>query len=207
MKPHRLFLFLSLCIALTLSGFTTVQGQTKDQLNSYVGRYDYNEGMVLIVTLEADQMVVQLTGQDKVAVFPVSENEFHPKEIEASMKFITDENGTVTHIIHNQNGMQFEAKRLPDETPVSVDPAVFDKYVGKYDVGNNTVVVITKEGDKLFGQGLNLPPYELLPASETEYFLRELNARLNFVVSDDGTVNSINIDFAGQFSSAMRIGE
>jgi hypothetical protein len=199
-------LYLAIFLTIVLSGFTSVQGQTKDQLNSYVGRYDYQEGRVLIVTLKGDQMYAQLTGQDTIAIFPTSENEFHPKVVEASLKFMTDANGKVTHIIHNQNGMQFEAKKLPDETPVSIDPAVLDKYVGKYNAGS-TIVVISKEGNKLFGQGMDLPPYELLPASDTEFFLRELNARITFVVSDDGTVNSINIIYNGEPTSAVRISD
>ena len=83
---------------------------------------------------------------------------------------------------------------------------MFNKYIGKYDVGENNTVVITKEGDKLFAQGTNLPIYQLLPASETEYFLREVNARLIFKVSGD-KADSILINMAGNEITAVRLKE
>ena len=139
-------------------------------------------------------------------IFPSSKDEFYWKVVDASVTFATDEKGIVTQAIHNQNGRQFEAKKLADETPVVVDPAVFDKYIGKYDAGNNNIIVISKEGDKLFGQGLDLPVYQLLPASETEYFLREVNARLIFKV-DDSRTDTILINLNGIESSAIKLDE
>ena len=163
--------------------------------------------MVLIVTLEGNQLYAQLTGQPKFPIFPSSKNEFYWKVVDASVTFAADEKGNVTQAIHHQNGRQFEAKKLTDETPVVVDPAVFDKYIGKYDAGNNSIVVISKDGDKLFAQGPNLPKYQLLPASETEYFLREVNARLTFKVTGDGRADSIIINFNGIESTAIKLKE
>lgn len=176
-------------------------------LNSYVGRYDYGQGMLLIVSLEGNQLYAQLTGQPKFPIFPSSKNEFYWKVVDANVTFVADEKGNVTHVIHHQNGRQFDANKLTDETPVVVDPAVFDKYIGKYDAGNNNIVVISKDGDRLFAQGLNLPRYQLLPASETEYFLREINARLKFKVTGDGTAYSIIINFSGIESTAIKLKE
>jgi len=189
------------------SSFASDISMDESILNSYVGRYDYGQGTVLIVTLEGNQLYAQLTGQPKFPIFPSSKNEFYWKVVEANVKFVADEKGNVTHAIHHQNGRQFEAKKLTDETPVIVDPAVFDKYIGKYDVGNNYIFVISKDGDKLFGQGLNLPKYQLLPASETEYFLREVNARLTFKVTGDGRVDSIIININGIESTAIKLKE
>lgn len=179
----------------------------KNLLISYVGRYNYGQGMVLIVTLEGNQLYAQLTGQPKFPIFPSSKNEFYWKVVDASVTFAADEKGDVTQAIHHQNGRQFEAKKLTDETPVVVDPAVFDKYIGKYDAGNNSIIIISKDGDKLFAQGPNLPKYQLLPASETEYFLREVNARLTFKVTGDGRADSIIINFNGIESTAIKLKE
>jgi hypothetical protein len=183
-------------------------GITVDEsiLKNYVGRYDYTQGGVLLVTLEDKQLQAQLTGQPKFPIFPSSKDEFYWKVVDARIKFVTDEKGNVTNAIHYQNGTQLEAARLKDETPVAVNPAVFDKYIGQYDAGENNTVVITKEGDKLFAQGANLPAYQLLPASEKEYFLREVNARLMFKVSGD-KADSILINMAGNEITAIRLKE
>jgi Domain of unknown function (DUF3471) len=218
MKNHKTPRLLFLCITFVLFSLAALQGQSVTQgtseisvdentLKSYVGRYDYGQGMVLIVTLEDNQLYAQLTGQPLFPIFPSSKEQFFWKVVDAGVTFVADEKGIVTHAIHRQNGGQFDAKKLPDETPVIVDPAIFDKYVGKYDAGNNNIVIISKEGDKLYAQGLNLPKYQLLPASETEYFLREINARAVFKITDNSRTDTILINFSGVESTAMRIKE
>jgi hypothetical protein len=218
MKTQKMFILLFWCTTIALFGQTAVTGQTNDQsseeitvdtnlLKTYIGRYAYDDGMINMVTLEAGQMYIQYTGQPKVPIFASSQNEFYLKVVEARMKFIADENGKVTHLIHRQNGMQFEPRRLADETTLHVDPVIYDKYVGQYMGDNNQSIVIFKDGDKLFGKTQGLPICQLHPVSETEYFPKELNARVRFVVTDDGTVNSISLNFNGYESTARRIRE
>lgn len=218
MKNHKTFRLLFLCITFVLFSLIALQGQSVIQgtsdvsvdenlLKSYVGRYDYGQGMVLIVTLEGSQIYAQLTGQPKFPIFPSSKDQFFWKVVDANVTFAVDKKGDVTRAIHHQNGGQFEAKKLTDEMPVVIDPSVFDKYIGKYDAGNNNIVVISKDGEKLYAQGLNLPEYQLLPASETEYFLREVNARLMFKVTGDGRTDSILINFNGIESTAIKLNE
>jgi len=189
------------------SSFASDISVDENILKSYVGRYDYGQGGVMIVTLEGKQLYAQLTGQNKYPILPASNDEFYWKIAEANVKFVKDEKGNVTHAIHHQSGQQFEAKKLKDETPVIVDSAVFDKYVGKYDMGNNNIIIISKDGEKLLMQLPNLPKYQLLPASETEYFVREMNVRLAFKLSGDGNTESVTVNIDGIEQSAKRVNE
>jgi CubicO group peptidase (beta-lactamase class C family) len=174
-------------------------------LKSYVGRYDYGQGRVLIVTLDGKQLNAQMTGQPMFPIFPSSKNEFNWKVVEAKVRFETNENGIVTNLIHYQGGQQLVAQKLKDETPVTVNPSIFDKYTGKYDMGNSTVFEVSKEGDKLMVQGPNMPKYQLFPASETEYFAREVTIRLTFIINADGKVNAIDLNNSGIIIKANRI--
>jgi hypothetical protein len=62
-----------------------------------------------------------------------------------------------------------------------VDPKIYDVYVGRYDIGNNRVYVITREGDKLMTQIAGNPPQELFPETETQFFWQNIRGRLIFV--------------------------
>ena len=81
-------------------------------LKSYVGKYDYGMGVILTVTIEGNQLYAQLTGQDKYPIYPSSNELFQWKIVEASIKFVTDDKGVVTHAIHSQGGQQFEVKKI-----------------------------------------------------------------------------------------------
>jgi hypothetical protein len=217
MRTYKTLLHRIFYTTIALFSLMSLQGQTistdspgitvdENILKKYVGRYDYTQGAVLLVTLEDKQLQAQLTGQPKFPIFPSSKDEFYWKVADARVKFVTDEKGNVTNVIHYQNGSQFEAVRLKNETPVPVNPAVFEKYIGKYDAGNNNTVIISKDGDKLFAQGTDLPAFQLLPSSETEYFVMEANARLIFKVSGD-KADSILINMAGNEIIAVRVKE
>ncbi len=64
--------------------------------------------------------------------------------------------------------------RLPVERTAitTLAPTVLDAYVGEYELGPNRTVVITREGNSLFAQPTGQQRFELLPESETHFFLR-----------------------------------
>jgi mono/diheme cytochrome c family protein len=74
------------------------------------------------------------------------------------------------------------------QTLAKVDPQVFDTYVGKYDFGNNRQYVVTREGNRYFGQGAKNPKRELFPASETRFFIPEVESQITFVKDEKGEV-------------------
>ncbi len=174
-------------------------------LASYTGRYDYGQGMILKVTLEGKQLYAQMTGQSNFPIFPASDSVFNWKVVDASIQFKADVTGKITHAIHHQNGQEINAKKLADETGITVDPAIFDGYAGKYDGGNGLIIVVTREGDKLYMQAATLPKYQLIPASVTEYFPEEVKARFTFKQDDSGKTNELRVVFEGQNIAAKRV--
>lgn len=179
----------------------------ENTLKSYTGRYNYGHGAVLMVTLEGNQLMAQMTGQPNFPIYPSSEDQFNWKVVEASIKFVKDEKGNVSHAIHSQGGQQIEAKKMKDELPVPVASSVFDKYVGKYDIGNTNLFVVTKEGDKLLLQAPGQPIYQLLPASETEYFLKESSARISFKANDAGKIDTMILNIDGTEQQGKKVNE
>ncbi len=82
-----------------------------------------------------------------------------------------------------------EHVRETTETPVvesreparaDVDPAVFDEYEGSYSLPSGLLVEVEREGDRLMGQATGQPRVELIPRSETEFFVPEASATITF---------------------------
>ena len=82
-------------------------------LDDYVGRYALSPAFVIDVTREGQQLSVQATGQQRIPVYPESENRFFLKVVEAQLSFVRDSTGKVTQIILHQNGRDQRGKRLP----------------------------------------------------------------------------------------------
>lgn len=80
-------------------------------LDDYVGQYELTPGFVLNITVEADKLWVQATGQPKGELFPESETEFFFKVVDAQVTFVKDAAGNVTRLVLHQAG-DHEAKKI-----------------------------------------------------------------------------------------------
>ena len=175
-------------------------------LKKYVGRYNYGQGMAMLVTLKDKQLFGQMTAMEASPLMPISENEFYFKARNAKIKFVSDTSSIVDRLFQYQDGLFFEATRLKDETPVKINPDFFDKLTGKYDFGNNYVIEIKKENEKLFVLTPYMPKYELLPTSELDYFAMEVASKISFILNKEGKAESLNSTFDGIIIPAKKLG-
>jgi D-alanyl-D-alanine-carboxypeptidase/D-alanyl-D-alanine-endopeptidase len=80
-------------------------------LQSYVGDYEIVPAFVISITQEADQLMLQATGQQKLELFAESEKKFFLKAVDAQITFVSDDKGRVTQLILHQGGANQPAKR------------------------------------------------------------------------------------------------
>ncbi len=80
--------------------------------DTYVGQYKLAGGAVFTVQRKDDRLLVQLTGQSFLEVFPESETKFFYKVVDAQITFLKDDKGGVKALILHQNGLNQEAKRV-----------------------------------------------------------------------------------------------
>lgn len=130
-------------------------------------------------------------------------------------RFINDDICTVV-FSNNESNVDFVAIALanilfdmPVEIPyvhkeVKIDPAILDRYVGKYS-GGLTIEVIKKEG-KLYRHRDGTPDIELKSESETKFFYAdETDRQLEFEVDATGKVTKIWFYNSGQKGELKKI--
>jgi CubicO group peptidase (beta-lactamase class C family) len=171
----------------------------------YTGRYDLSGGMVMTITREADGLYAQVSGQAKHPIYQSSPGHYFWKVVEATVHFVTDADGKVTHGNFEQGSFKVSAPRLADIEYTTVDPAVFEQYKGTYKLREGTNIEITARDGKLYGQATGDALYQLQPLSDTAYHVKELNATLTFKKDTSGKVNSVHVKFAGDSRDAPRI--
>jgi hypothetical protein len=87
---------------------------------------------------------------------------------------------------------------------IRVDPAIYDRYAGQYSFSPKFMVTITRSGDKLLAQAPGLPPVELMPESETRFFIKALDAELSFTEGPGGAITGLALDLSGLVLNATR---
>ena len=78
-----------------------------------------------------------------------------------------------------------------DRAPVAVDPSVYDDYAGVYEADNGRKITVKRENGRLIGRLPGRRKFEMLPGSESEFFLKERNVLISFHRNQRGEVSRL----------------
>jgi len=111
------------------------------------------------------------------------------------------------HLLRAQSPLLDAAAFRPpkERKEIAVDPKLFDRYVGRYELAPNFILTITREGDHLFVQATGQPKFELFAEGEREYFLKAVDAQVSFEVNAAGVANQLVLHQMGRDMPAKRI--
>jgi CubicO group peptidase (beta-lactamase class C family) len=168
-------------------------------LDDYVGVYRFDdEDATRFITREGDRLFSQRSGGDKKEIVAAARDEFFFKDLlPATLRFQRDARGKVTGAVFKRYNSPEQAGRKTDEPlpperkAIQVDPARLDAYVGEYEIAPSFAITVTRQGDHLFGQPTGQPALELFPESETRFFLKEVDAQIEFIRGADGKVTGL----------------
>ncbi len=81
---------------------------------------------------------------------------------------------------------------LPEvKKPANVDAAKLEDFVGYYEITPEIVISITHEGDQLFAQVTGQPKLPLFAESDSKFFLKVVDAKIDFVRGSNGKVSHL----------------
>lgn len=100
-----------------------------------------------------------------------------------------------------------EKYELPkDRKEIAVDSKILDSYVGQYEVTPTLVFTVAKEGDKLTflapGQQKGV---EIFAETETDFFLKVVDAQITFVKNQNGEVTGLQFKQMGRTTNAKKV--
>src|SRR5271169_6871662 len=88
---------------------------------------------------------------------------------------------------------------------VTVDPKLFDGYVGRYQLAPNFIMTITRDGDHLFEQATGQPKFEIFPEGDHDYFLKVVDAQITFITDSQGHATELVLHQNGRDAHGNRI--
>lgn len=100
-----------------------------------------------------------------------------------------------------------------EHTAIQLDPALLANYTGRYQVTPNLIFEITREGDRLFAQGLAqlngqtmaLPEFELFAETGKSFFASVADHQITFETGSDGRATGLILHKAGRNMPAPRL--
>jgi CubicO group peptidase (beta-lactamase class C family) len=90
-------------------------------------------------------------------------------------------------------------------TEIAMTPGILAAYVGVYRLAPEFEIAITTEGGSLYAQATGQGKLQLFAESETEFFLKEVDAQISFVKDSTGKVNQLILHQGGANVPGMRV--
>jgi CubicO group peptidase (beta-lactamase class C family) len=114
-------------------------------------------------------------------------------------------NGNPGGIAHKVAGFYVPELMPVERKAIKIDPAIFDAYVGEYQLASTFVITISREGDKFMAQATGQPKVEIFAETERKFFLTVVDAQLEFVKGADGKVTHMVFRQEGGVLEAKKI--
>jgi CubicO group peptidase (beta-lactamase class C family) len=181
-------------------------------LPQYLGVYQINEDETRTVMMEEGRLYTQRTGGGRLEIVPHGEDAFFYPGGFTHLKFDRDRSGNVVAMEMYQNGAD-KAERaertsaLPEGKGDAVDVSVevYDLWAGSYAMASGATLAVRRDGGQLFVQLTGQPQFEVFPLSVTRYFLKVVDAEIEFTAGDDGRGKTVVIYQNGTEEIAKRV--
>jgi CubicO group peptidase (beta-lactamase class C family) len=184
---------------------------SRAQLDALVGVYRVDDKQQRLITRTADTLFFQRSGSVKRALSARSPTEFYFKGSFNSLTFVVDSTGRVAAMkAHLRYGPVEVATKTDEPLPaerkaIRLDRAIYDRYVGKYELGASLFVTVTREGEHFMAQVTGDEKEEIFAESETRFFLKTVDAQLEFERDANGRATGLVLHQGGQHLKAKRV--
>jgi D-alanyl-D-alanine carboxypeptidase len=179
-------------------------------LERYSGVYAVDASTTRTVSVENGKLYTQRAGGAKLEAKPRSATEFFYENSLSLLRFEVEATGRVAAMVmfQEEGGKPERAPRVSDTSQArqaaKVDRALYDAYVGEYELAPGFILTVTREGDHLMMQATGQSKVEVFPSSETEFFLTVVDAQITFVKGPSGAVDEVVLHQGGRDMRAKR---
>jgi CubicO group peptidase (beta-lactamase class C family) len=180
-------------------------------LDGYVGVYRFDKELARVIFREGDKLLAQRTGGERHEIRAASRDDFFYPEVGARIHFQRDAQGKITGMDFFQRfgpaevGVKTDEPLPAERQAVKVDPNLYDGYAGEYELAPGFVLTVTREGDRLMAQATGQPKIEIFPESESKFFLKVVDAQLEFQRGPDGKATGVTLYQGGRVVPGKRV--
>ena len=100
-------------------------------------------------------------------------------------------------------GEKYEAPK--ERVEIKLDPARLDAFVGQYELRPGFILTVTKEDNQLMTQATGQGKFQVFPESDTKFFLKVVDAQVEFVTEAQGRVTHLVLYQGGRETKAKKI--
>jgi CubicO group peptidase (beta-lactamase class C family) len=182
---------------------------SEQQLEEYAGNYKINDTRFRIIARRGNQLFSIDGNADTVEIFPFKTDGFFVKDVPERFEFQRDRTNKIGALTYTRNGWDTETGMrtysLPTQkTAIPLDLSKFDEYVGVYEIAPGFEVKVWREERRFLTEATSQGIFEIFPESETRFFIKDVNAGLEFV-KEDSKVKTVIVTIGKNSNIAKKI--
>lgn len=172
---------------------------TETALDEYAGVYQISDKEDRIITRKGTQLFSQRTGGTKFEIFPYGKDVFFFKNSPSRLTFLRNTAGKIEAVeLKSRDFIPQRAERTNKAIPagrteIELAGEIFDNYVGEYELAPGFIIKIWREDKKFKAQATGQPAFDLFAETETKFFLKVVDAQVEFNKDDTGKVVSMTL--------------
>jgi len=180
-----------------------------DLIDQYPAVYEDEAGTQRLVFKEGDELLSQRNHGEKLEIKQFARDKFFFDKYFTILTFNRDASGKIIGVEAEDGGTVTKFKRtdkpLPLHTAIELPVEIMSRYVGDYELAPGFVLTVTLEGNKMMTQASGQGKIEIFPETETKFFLKVVDAQLDFVKDESGKYNKVILHQAGRDLQGNRV--
>jgi CubicO group peptidase (beta-lactamase class C family) len=180
----------------------------EEKAEPFKGTYRLEDGMEMTFAIDGDEFWILLPGDNKLRLYPNSETTFFLKDIEAAVSFVPEANGTVNQMIWHQSGRDFNANRVIETEPLTMEQLTH--FAGDYYqtyLGTDYPIILEEDKLKMilpdtFKRYLGFDSVQLSHIND-DLFATDYLGMLEFTRDDDGHISGFILFDVGRLKNIL----
>ena len=170
-------------------------------IDALVGRYRLQSGLAMELRHKGNTLTIQADGQPEFEMGYDSAGDFYPLQFDALLRPKRKADGAYAFTWFQQGGA-LEAERVGATAPVAgkwtPTEAQLKDYEGNYPLAPTFALRVFTSGGKLFIQGTNQGPIEVVPVDKDVFVAESVGAEIDFWLDANGKVIALTLKQGGQ---------
>ncbi len=191
---------------------TPITVKAKD-LEQYVGVYENDKKEQRVISLEDGQLHSMRSGGTKFKIIPYGPDQFYFENSLARITFIREKTGAkkvvganVSDKVSENNSWTKTDKEMPAaRSEIQLTEAQLKPFEGEYELMRGFNIVVRRTGTQLKCQATGQPEFEIFAASPTRFFLKVVEADIEFFPDENGKVDKMVLYQGGQEIEGKRV--
>jgi len=179
------------------------------KLKEYEGVYESKYDNQRIITIENGKLFSMRTGSSKFEFIPYEKDKFFVKEGFTTLEFVRNKKKKIISVVSKNTSAPISwiktKKEIPVKKSIQLDEKILKTYIGNYELQKGFVLYITLEDGKMMLQATGQEKNEIFAESETKFFMKVVDANMEFVPGESGKAETLIFNQGGQTFNCKRV--